>query len=156
VHNRDIRLESIGEVVGIWDRDRLSQLLSNLVANASQHGTPDTLVLIRLDGSAPDRVRFEVRNSGVIPPDILPVIFEPLRQSEAQAKRQRSSGLGLGLYITQQIALAHGGTIHVESSEPEGTCFTVELTRRPSAEIERGFSPDPHASASAPDEAGAS
>jgi signal transduction histidine kinase len=44
-------------------------------------------------------------------------------------KREGSSGLGLGLYITQQIALAHGGTIEVESNERSGTHFVVSLRR---------------------------
>jgi signal transduction histidine kinase/FixJ family two-component response regulator len=130
VHQRTIWLRTNGNVVGTWDRDRLSQLLSNLAANACQHGEPGHPVDILLDGTRPDVVRIEVHNSGAIPPDLLPTVFEPLRQSgDPHGKRGGSSGLGLGLYITQQIALAHGGTIRIASTQPDGTCFTVELPR---------------------------
>ena len=67
VHKRQIRLSTAGDVAGAWDRDRLSQMLSNLAGNACQHAPPDRPIEIRLDGTAPDRVRIEVRNDGVIP-----------------------------------------------------------------------------------------
>jgi signal transduction histidine kinase len=132
VHHREIRLHTTGDVVGVWDRDRLSQLLSNLAANACQHGAPGTAVEIVLDGTDLNRVRMEVANRGVIPPELVPVVFEPLRHTSAEQARTRggSSGLGLGLYITEQISLAHGGTIRVESTEATGTRFIVELPRR--------------------------
>jgi signal transduction histidine kinase/CheY-like chemotaxis protein len=130
VHQRQIRLRSTGDVAGNWDRDRLSQMLSNLAANACQHGTPGSPIDVSLDGTRPDRVRIEVHNEGVIPDDLLPNMFEPLRSmTDRRAHRGSSSGLGLGLYITQQIALAHGGSIAVESTEAAGTRFTVELPR---------------------------
>jgi signal transduction histidine kinase len=134
--SREVLLEVAGDTSGSWDADRLSQLASNLVANACQHGTQDTPVGIRLDGSGPDVVRLEVRNQGVIPQDLLPVVFEPLCDARDGAqKRVASSGLGLGLYITQQIAFAHGGTIRVES-DPRGTSFIVALPRHAAAESE--------------------
>jgi signal transduction histidine kinase len=132
VHQRTIWLHPHGDVVGTWDRDRLSQLLSNLAANACQHGEPGVPVDIVLDGTAAATVRIEVRNSGVIPPDLLPIVFEPLRVSaDHHHKRGGSSGLGLGLYISQQIVLSHGGTIRITSTEAEGTRFTVDLPRAP-------------------------
>jgi signal transduction histidine kinase len=94
-------------------------------------------VVVRIDGSAADTVRFEVRNRGAIPPHLLPVVFEPLRLSRPEGRQERregSSGLGLGLYITRQIAIAHGGTIRVESNDADGTSFVVELPRRPRPE----------------------
>jgi signal transduction histidine kinase len=128
--NRHIQLESVGNVAGTWDRDRLCQLVSNLVSNACQHGTPGGPVLIRLDGTNPDVVCLEVRNRGVVAPEHLPVMFEPLGDScDHPRRRSGSSGLGLGLYITKQIASAHGGTIDVESNEDEGTRFIVDLPR---------------------------
>jgi signal transduction histidine kinase len=60
------------------------------------------------------------------------VIFEPLVMAGG-VKNRGSSGLGLGLYITQQIALAHGGRIEVDSSPAAGTRFRVELPRTPPA-----------------------
>jgi signal transduction histidine kinase/FixJ family two-component response regulator len=130
VYRSGIFLQSNGDVTGVWDRDRLSQLLSNLTANACQHGTPGVPVGIVLDGASADVVRLEVRNGGVIPADLLPVVFEPLRhRGNGGKKRGGGSGLGLGLYITQEIAHAHGGTIHVESTKTAGTHFIVELPR---------------------------
>lgn len=123
-----VHLEVQGDVVGDWDRDRLLQLVSNLVANAVHHREPDTDVVVRVDGESTSFVRFAVENRGGIPPAILPTIFEPL-QTTKNAKRDRASGLGLGLFITRQIARAHGGSIRVESDEQQGTRFVVELPR---------------------------
>jgi PAS domain S-box-containing protein len=130
VHRREIKLEKSGDLAGMWDRDRLSQLLSNLAANACQHGGQGSPILISVDGSQREVVQLEVKNSGAIPQHLLPVVFEPLRHSgERHEKREGSSGLGLGLYITRQIALAHGGAVRVESTEARGTRFVVELPR---------------------------
>jgi len=56
---------------------------------------------------------------------VLPHVFEPGRRGDA-----RSGGLGLGLFIVQQIVLAHGGSIEVNSSEEKGTTFTLALPRK--------------------------
>ena len=135
---RNVRLEIRGQTAGSWDEDRLIQLVSNLAGNALQHRQPGTPILLVIDGSGADRTTLEVRNQGVIPPDILPVIFEPLRGSE-HGKREGASGLGLGLYISQQIAIAHNGVIRVESGDRGETRFTLELPRTPPAGDEQVF-----------------
>jgi signal transduction histidine kinase len=122
-----IRLDECGESVGTWDGDRLSQLVSNLLGNAVAHGKPGAPVVIQLDGTDPDHAVLEVHNAGAIPADVLPVLFDPFRSNNH--KQERSSGLGLGLFISQQIALAHAGSIDVRSSEQDGTRFTVRLPR---------------------------
>jgi signal transduction histidine kinase/CheY-like chemotaxis protein len=139
LHGHRIQLECVGEMTGTWDPDRLTQVLGNLVGNACTHGTAGTPVVLRLDGSARDSVRIEVRNQGVIPAPLVPVIFEPLRLTRPdgkQEKREGTSGLGLGLYISQQIAVAHEGTVAVDASATvngdEGTRFVVEILRHPS------------------------
>jgi signal transduction histidine kinase len=140
----EVQLEQRGDTSGSWDRDRLAQLVSNLVANACQHGLRGLPVTVRLDGSDEDRVRLEVQNGGTIPREIMPVLFEPLRYSEnVKSSRGQSSGLGLGLFITQQIVLAHGGEIRVEADEAQGTRFLVDLPRRPPADASRVFGPRP-------------
>ena len=68
-----------------------------------------------------------MHNAGAIPAEVLPVLFDPFRGSNH--KHGRSSGLGLGLFISQQIVLAHAGTIEVTSSEEQGTRFVVRLPR---------------------------
>ena len=101
VHQKPIWLRTEGDVSGNWDRDLLSQLLSNLAANACQHGTAGVPVDIILDGNGAEVVGIDVRNDGVIPLELLPSVFEPLRPTaDHHHKRGGSSGLGLGLYIT--------------------------------------------------------
>jgi signal transduction histidine kinase len=102
-------------------------VFSNLIANAVQHGIAEEGCSVRIDGTASDRVRIEVHNHGVIPPDLRPHVFDPMTSSER--RHGNSPGLGLGLFISQQILRAHGGDIEVRSTEREGTSFTVVLPR---------------------------
>jgi len=137
--DRDIRLEIGEEIDGLWDTDRLAQVVSNLVGNALEHGQPDRPVTVRLS-AADDVVRFSVHSFGPpIPPEVLPLIFDPYRRTSARSGR--SKGLGLGLYITQQIVLAHGGSLACRSTDEEGTTLTVVLPRGADGEI----SPAPEA-----------
>ena len=70
----------------------------------------------------------EVTNEGQpIPADVLPSIFEPFRRASSREK-SKTGNLGLGLYIAQQIVLAHGGTLGVRSAE-HTTTFTMRLPR---------------------------
>jgi two-component system, sensor histidine kinase and response regulator len=115
-----------GDVTGEWDVDRLQQIASNLIGNALQHGHAEAAVSVGLRGTTADAVTLTVSNRGTIPSDILPIIFDPFRGGE----HKRSDGLGLGLYIAQQIAMAHHGEITVDSSEEAGTTFTVTMPRR--------------------------
>lgn len=117
-------VETEGEVRGVWDRDRLAQVVTNLVANAVAHGAGDSPVWIRSHGEE-EVVTLEVTNLGnPIPPERMPHLFDPFRKSGAA-----SPGLGLGLYIVQEIVRAHGGVVGVASSEAKGTTFTVRLPR---------------------------
>jgi signal transduction histidine kinase len=68
----------------------------------------------------------KVENTGTIPSDLLPQLFDPFRG--AQRQTGRSEGLGLGLYIVQQIVIAHGGSVDVESGE-RTTMFVVRIPR---------------------------
>lgn len=126
---RHISVEARGDGHGDWDEDRLAQLLTNLVGNALQHSPEDAPVHVssRAEESG---VALRVHNAGApIPPELLPVIFEPYRRGPAAALGRGS--IGLGLYITRQIVLGHGGHIDVSSSESDGTTFTVWLPRKP-------------------------
>jgi signal transduction histidine kinase/CheY-like chemotaxis protein len=125
----DVELDVRDDTSGVWDEDRLTQLVSNLLGNAVQHRVPDTPIRVSIDGSQADLVAFRVRNDGTVPPELLPNLFEPLHGAEP-SKQKGSSGLGLGLHISQQIAAAHGGSIRVESDPAVGqTLFVVELPR---------------------------
>jgi signal transduction histidine kinase len=125
-----VTLGAVGDLTGHWDADRLSQLVGNLVGNALTHGLPDAPIRLSLDGREQAGVTLEVHNGGIIPVDVLRVIFEPFRGA-ADRKQARSSGLGLGLYISQQIVLCHAGRIEVLSSPATGTRFIIRLPRTP-------------------------
>ena len=111
---------------GEWDPDRLEQVVSNLVGNALTHGRAGSPIQIRL---APfgEAVELAVRNQGTpIPAALLSVIFDPFQSGDSHHASHRR-GLGLGLYITERIVVAHGGTIGVRSTAEEGTTFTITL-----------------------------
>jgi two-component system, sensor histidine kinase and response regulator len=70
---------------------------------------------------------FTVENEGAIPPELLPQVFDPFRAGRQATTRTK--GLGLGLYIAQQIVQAHGGRIDVQSQAGQLTRVTVSLPR---------------------------
>ena len=116
---------------GEWDADRIAQAASNLVGNAVQYSPEDSpvRVLARDEG---DGVRVEIHNLGTpIPAERLPHIFDPFVRGREGSRSGSRSGLGLGLYITYEIVKAHGGSLHVRSTETEGTCFWLKLPRHP-------------------------
>ena len=124
--NCTLCLEHEGDTSGNWDADRLSQVFSNLVANAVQHGVLEHGVSVRIDGTHAAQVRVEVHNMGKIPQAFLAMVFEPM--TGVSPRGQNTQGLGLGLFISQQILRAHGGRIDVQSTDL-GTTFTVCLPR---------------------------
>jgi PAS domain S-box-containing protein len=124
--DRSVTVDCRGELSGQWDEDRLLQVFSNLVGNALHHGAGDSAVTVRVDATDPVLVDVLIHNDGVIPAEVLPVLFEPFRGT---SKQQNSKGLGLGLFITQQILTAHGATIDVTSTPESGTTFRIRLPR---------------------------
>ncbi|MGK3967666.1 ATP-binding protein [Sorangium sp. So ce118] len=128
-----IRLKAQGDGHGMWDPGRMEQLISNLIGNAVHYSPPEEPVQVELRGQD-QAVVLEVRNRGIpIPPEMLPVIFDPFRQGAPQHEDlRRSKGLGLGLFIAKAIVDAHGGSIEVTSTLEQGTTFHVMLPRRPS------------------------
>jgi len=130
--DRPLRVDLVGDLVGVWDRDRMYQLLSNLVGNAVQHGEARSAIDLRINGAETELVVEVVNRGEPIPPTSLPFIFNAFRQGRSRYAA-RKHGLGLGLFIVQQIARAHGGSITVSSSESEGTIFRVRLPRTAAA-----------------------
>ena len=128
---RQIHVTSSGETEGEWDQARLGQVFSNLIGNALQYSPADSPIAVRIEGRA-DEVTVSVHNGGKpIPPDELKSIFKPLTRGADGGSTTRSANLGLGLFITNKIVTAHGGTIAAESAPQVGTTFTVVLPRRP-------------------------
>lgn len=127
--SRVFTLESPGDGNGEWDRPRLRQLISNLLANSVQHGSAETPIrmFIKAEGNA---VLLGVCNQGpAIPPALLEAMFDPMRRSSSNGITRELGGLGLGLYISQEVVKAHGGSIVVSSKDKE-TAFIVKLPRR--------------------------
>ncbi len=119
-----------GALVGEWDGDRLAQVVSNLLGNAIEHGDRTRPIRIALAGDDA-AVTLSVRNDGPpIPEATLRVLFDPLRGGRIAAS-PKSKGLGLGLYITREIVVAHGGSVEVRGDEP--ITFVVTLPRHASA-----------------------
>ncbi len=127
---RTIKLSVSGFMAGEWDKARIGQIFSNLLNNAMQYGSPSVPVRVGLEGDA-DAVTLTVQNDGVpIPPDKIKTIFDPLTRAVSDKDNVPTLGnLGLGLYITKEVVVAHGGTIMVTSTDAEGTSFTVRLPR---------------------------
>lgn len=124
-----LELRVDGDARGTWDLTRVSRIAANLIANALQHGDKGTGIRVAITGHDPNLVTLSVSNAGVIPADLLPVIFEPFRRGTTSSHK----GLGLGLYIVREIATVHGGTVEVTSTPEAGTCFTVRLPRHVTA-----------------------
>jgi two-component system, sensor histidine kinase and response regulator len=124
--SRKIELISEGRLTGEWDGGRLGQVLSNLVGNAVRHGIVTIPITVRLTGSESD-VEICVHNGGHISEDLIPRLFQPFQSGVG--RRTRAEGLGLGLYIVQQIVIAHGGEVHVSSTPAEGTTVRIRLPR---------------------------
>ena len=123
-----LRLETSGDLHGQWDPARLTQALINLVANAVQHGSAGSPVNIAARGHESD-IEVAVQNRGpVIPKGQVGQLFQAMKHARDGGARDRRH-LGLGLYIVDRIVHAHGGSIDVQSSEAEGTTFTVRLPR---------------------------
>jgi two-component system OmpR family sensor kinase len=127
-------------VTVMGDRDRLKQLLLNLVDNAVKH-TPDGGTISLCLGQVKEWTSLSIRDTGRgIPAEDLPHIFDRFYRAEKSRRREPASGstgrgvgVGLGLSIARWIAEAHGGYIEVESEEGQGSAFHVWL---PLAELE--------------------
>jgi PAS domain S-box-containing protein len=109
--------------VGHWDRFRIQQLVTNVLANAIKFGAghPIRISVTRAEKHA----ILEIQDQGIgIRKEDLRNIFEPFARAVSVTKY---GGLGLGLFIARQIVEAHQGRIHVESMPEKGTTFTIEL-----------------------------
>jgi PAS domain S-box-containing protein len=119
-----IELACEREVRGTWDPHRIAQVVSNLISNAVQHGTGGP---VRVDVRSDDREAIvKIQNQGEVPGDLVDGLFVPFRTRPEG--RVRGSGLGLGLFISREIARAHGGDVELTSVPGTGTIATLRLT----------------------------
>jgi signal transduction histidine kinase len=115
--------EHSGFTEGNWDRDRLAQVIANLVGNASTYGGAAPIVVRVIGGES--EVNLQVHNQGEpIPAELMPDLFQPLRRGNTG---RGVGNVGLGLFIVKEIVHAHGGTISVSSAADRGTTFSVTL-----------------------------
>jgi len=121
----ELRLSIVQPVAGCWDEFRVEQVIVNLINNALRYGGGKP-VDVRLHADS-QNARIEVIDQGVgIPEEVLPKIFEPFERGKMEGM---PAGLGLGLYISRQLAEAHGGTLTARSKPGEGATFIFTLPR---------------------------
>jgi signal transduction histidine kinase len=115
-----------GDLTCRCDRQRLVQVLQNLIRNAIRFTPPGGIIL----GTAKrvqDRIEIAIHDTGAgIPPEVLPNIFERFFRAD-QSRTRAAGGSGLGLAIAKELVEAMGGTISVESNVDEGSTFTIRL-----------------------------
>ncbi|MFP2905078.1 ATP-binding protein [Pyxidicoccus sp. 3LFB2] len=123
--NCSLELHAPMTVVGLWDRLRLEQVVTNLLSNALKYGAGHP-VCVRVEAEG-RLARLTVTDCGIgISAEDLPRIFE---RFERAVSDRHYGGLGLGLYITRQIVEAFGGTVTATSVPGQGSTFVLELPR---------------------------
>ena len=117
-----VQFEASAPVVGCWDEFRIEQVVANLLTNAVRYGGKG-VIEVRVVQTE-DRARIDVQDHGVgIGPEDQKRIFQQFERVSAK----HASGLGLGLFISEQIVSAHGGRIDLHSAPGEGALFSVHL-----------------------------
>lgn len=127
---RTIAVQHHGDASGLWDTDRMAQVVGNLLSNAIAYSPDDSVVRVstRQEG---DAVMLAIRNAGEpIPPALMPRLFEPMQRASADLSNIGRS-VGLGLYIVKHIVAGHGGTVTVRSEASYGTELQVLLPVKP-------------------------
>jgi two-component system, OmpR family, sensor kinase len=123
----NIKLTEIDQILVNGDRDRLKQVLINLISNAIKYTTKGGDIYLSL-GRVGENARLIVRDTGQgISVEDLPHIFERFFRAEKSRTRTKTSGVGLGLSIAYWIVNHHGGRIEVNSAENKGTTFCIYL-----------------------------
>lgn len=116
------------ELIGTIDRERISQVILNLLSNARKYSPSGSPIIVKLERQDQQAI-ITVTDHGVgIPPEKLAHIFERFyRVPEIDVQTGSSSGVGLGLYIAKKIIERHDGYLNVTSSPGQGSTFTIHL-----------------------------
>ena len=127
--DRGLSAETAGSCSVIMaDRDRISQVLVNLISNAVKY-TPDGGEILITLSDAEDSVVFNISDNGAgIPEEEIPYIFERFYRAD-KSRNRNTGGSGIGLAIVKSIVMAHGGTVNVESRVNKGSNFIVTLPK---------------------------
>jgi signal transduction histidine kinase len=142
-HERGVRLRTrvAPRTPQAWgDRDRVLQVLMNLLSNAERYCDDGGSVRVAAAPSRSGRIAVAVSDDGQgIPAEHLERIFDRLYQvGDVVKQREKGAGLGLGLAIVKSIVVAHGGEITVRSRVGSGTSFRFSLARADEAEAKAG------------------
>lgn len=131
---KGIKIESTAtDVVMFADEERIVRVIVNLLANAIKFSSRDSAIHIEISNTE-SNVKIAVRDHGQgIPREKQTAVFEKFQQVDQLADTRAHKGTGLGLPICKMIVEAHGGTIGVESTEGEGSCFWFELPILPAS-----------------------
>jgi len=117
-----------GDELVLADRERIGQVLRNLLCNAARYSPPESPIVLRVAAAYGGRVRVEVSDHGPgIHPDDLERIFDKFARGR-NGHAGSAAGVGLGLYLARRIVRAHGSDITVQSSPGAGSTFAFELT----------------------------
>lgn len=126
--SRHFTLDAPERLCGVWDRQRLSQVCSNLLSNAAKYTPAGADVRVVVSATATEVILSVADQGPGIPHDELARLFQPFSRLE---RDPRVHGTGLGLYITDVIARAHGGRVWAESCVGAGSTFYVALPLGP-------------------------
>ena len=125
--NIQLRVESNGEIWASCDRDRVVQVIGNLLDNALKFAPPESAIVAEVTATDSGKVRVAVADSGPgVPQEHKTKIFEKFHQLK-QGKKLHGQSVGLGLAICKSIVEAHGGAIWVEDNAAGGSLFCFDL-----------------------------
>jgi len=127
----EIQVSSEKPVVGEWDPYRLRQVISNLLSNAIKYGEGNSIEVVVSDDGDNTCLTVEDHGLGIAPKDQRRIF----QLYERAVPFTNISGLGIGLYISDQIVNAHGGNISVQSELGHGATFRVTLPKTPQANV---------------------
>ncbi len=134
---RPVSLEVSRERVWVQaDRERLEQVLVNLLENAHKYSPPDESIAVEVEARGGE-ARIQVKDRGIGIPGVDQVRLFQRFQRARNASHRHFGGLGLGLFISHSLARMHGGSLSVASTEGEGATFTVALPRMEAGEVRR-------------------
>jgi two-component system, OmpR family, sensor histidine kinase BaeS len=123
-----LRTKTSEPVVGVYDEDKLKQVIVNLLSNAAKFTPPGGRVGLKVDGGS-DEALITIIDTGVgIDEESLPFIFERFYRVD-KSRNRSTGGSGIGLTIAAELVKAHGGKIEVGSKPGAGSIFTVKLPK---------------------------